>query len=217
MSKRPHDSSLYTPEVTSLQLASALHFTYGKQRTQTMKMLYYLQGYHLALTNTPLFVERIKRWDMGPVVSSTWGTWEKEGLPPASQLPSHIALLVETVCELHPGDGKQLIQATHEEPPWKDTERDAEISQDKLRQYFERNAPLTDEVAARYFGKLMNSSEAVIAEDRRSAKECGMSLLEFLRHGYESWCFAEQWGIISVDSVRTSCTSAHVCPQGAPS
>lgn len=45
-------------------------------RLKLLKLLYYVQGYHLAMFNTPLFREKIQAWTHGPVVSEVW-KWAK--------------------------------------------------------------------------------------------------------------------------------------------
>lgn len=44
------------------------------------KLLFYAQGFHLAWTGRPLFKQRIKAWDDGPVVPDLWRD-ERHGLP----------------------------------------------------------------------------------------------------------------------------------------
>jgi uncharacterized phage-associated protein len=36
------------------------------------KLLYYVQAWHLAITDEPLFPEQIKAWKDGPVVPQVW-------------------------------------------------------------------------------------------------------------------------------------------------
>ena len=36
------------------------------------KLLYYVQAWHLAITDRPLFEEQIKAWKDGPVVPQVW-------------------------------------------------------------------------------------------------------------------------------------------------
>ena len=41
------------------------------------KMLYYMQGFHLAFFGTPLFEEEIKAWQYGPVVPSVYEEYKR--------------------------------------------------------------------------------------------------------------------------------------------
>ena len=43
------------------------------------KLLYYMQGFHLAWFDTPLFDEEIEAWMYGPVVPSVFETYKHEG------------------------------------------------------------------------------------------------------------------------------------------
>ncbi|MDB6118895.1 MAG: putative prophage protein, partial [Verrucomicrobiaceae bacterium] len=43
------------------------------------KLLYYAQGFHLALTGAPLFEEDIQAWVHGPVVREVWQAFNQYG------------------------------------------------------------------------------------------------------------------------------------------
>lgn len=45
-------------------------------RLKLLKLLYYIQGYHLAMFNAPLFNDRMEAWLHGPVVPSVY-QWVK--------------------------------------------------------------------------------------------------------------------------------------------
>ncbi len=46
------------------------------------KLLYYAQGFSLALTGKPLFNDQIKAWIHGPVVPSVWADYRECGAGP---------------------------------------------------------------------------------------------------------------------------------------
>jgi uncharacterized phage-associated protein len=120
------------------------------------KLLYYCQGWHLALTGTPLFHEAIEAWTNGPVVADLWHD-ERKGrpLPPEQDLDGLGLGTVGFVVSRYGGlNGVDLIRLTHSERPWLDVaERDSwgndEITVDVLRRFFEdRHRELADVVGA---------------------------------------------------------------------
>ena len=46
------------------------------------KLLYYAQGFHLAIKNEPLFDEDIEAWTYGPVVPSVYNQYSQHGGDP---------------------------------------------------------------------------------------------------------------------------------------
>jgi uncharacterized phage-associated protein len=94
----------------------------GANTTQVQKWAYYAQGWHLALTGEPMFVEPIEAYPYGPIVKKLWVA-EKHRLPiPAAQEleQSHefvLDLVLERLGHLTAG---QLRDRTHDEAPWRD-------------------------------------------------------------------------------------------------
>lgn len=94
------------------------------------KMLYYQQGFHLAMFGEPLFEEEIEAWMYGPVVPSVYENYKrykKEGVPCNTEMEfqfedSKEEKLFNEVCKVY---GKfsaiGLMNMTHEEYPWKST------------------------------------------------------------------------------------------------
>ncbi len=109
------------------------------------KLLYYAQGFHLALYNEPLFKERILAWTHGPVVADVYYKYKEygnTGIPTPSEIDcSHLPLTVkELLNEIFNVFGQfsawKLRDLTHEEPPWKETSNGEEIAYSKLKDYF---------------------------------------------------------------------------------
>jgi uncharacterized phage-associated protein len=48
------------------------------------KLLYYCQGFYLAICDKPLFSESIHHWDHGPVIPAVYNTYKNHG---ANNLP----------------------------------------------------------------------------------------------------------------------------------
>lgn len=113
------------------------------------KLLYYIQGYHLAVFGTPLFEEEIEAWMYGPVIPDVYNYYKSFG---ANDLPyedgdlaypllsNEEEELFQEVCEEY---GKYsaytLMHMTHEESPWKDTPKrgpGSVISKDAMQSFF---------------------------------------------------------------------------------
>ncbi len=107
------------------------------------KLLYYAQGFHLALYGRPFFADEILAWEHGPVVRNVYNTYRDFG--------SNILSPTETIIEFD-NDEKELIKQvwnlfgqfsawrlrdmTHSEEPWKNTPRNQEITHESLLNFF---------------------------------------------------------------------------------
>ena len=50
---------------------------HGFTHMKLQKLLYYMQGYHVAALGQPLFSEAIEAWEHGPVVREVWYEFKK--------------------------------------------------------------------------------------------------------------------------------------------
>ncbi|WP_422934944.1 Panacea domain-containing protein [Sinomonas sp. P47F7] len=90
------------------------------------KLLYYVQAWHLAITDTPLFSERIKAWKDGPVVPDVWHKRQDQASRrPAVQELDGVELdelasdLIDLVLAAYGSmSGEELSALTHVEQPW---------------------------------------------------------------------------------------------------
>ena len=85
------------------------------------KLLYYCQGFHLAHFDEPLFVEPIKAWDMGPVVS-TFRAEDRQGRRPEGEVRmagGQLNTIGYVVSHYGKMTGRELVLLTHAETPWK--------------------------------------------------------------------------------------------------
>ncbi|MDA3922719.1 MAG: DUF4065 domain-containing protein [Salinisphaera sp.] len=110
------------------------------------KLLYYAQGVTLAITGLPLFDERIKAWEHGPVVPQVWHEFRDYGGGP---IPIPVDFDVEAIDEkdreildeVYDVYGQfsawKLRNMTHAEAPWLNADRNDEISHGSMRSYFE--------------------------------------------------------------------------------
>lgn len=99
----------------------------GVGSTRLHKLLYYVQGYHLAWEHGPAFSEPIEAWELGPVVAELWHdrknarpTSKKRSDRPPAALPDSVrGITANVVSRLGDKSGAELIEATHAEDPWR--------------------------------------------------------------------------------------------------
>ena len=117
------------------------------------KLLYYAQGWALALLGDPLFDEEMQAWAHGPVAPSVWEEYREFGydlLPPSrvrKKIDDKTTRLLESVNDNYGiFTAKRLEKMTHEEPPWKEArgklapeERsNARISKNTMKEFFSK-------------------------------------------------------------------------------
>jgi uncharacterized phage-associated protein len=109
------------------------------------KLLYYAQGFSLAILKRPLFAEPIEAWSHGPVVPSAYERFKRYGAGAIREENPDISTLTqeerEPLDEVYRVYGQysawKLRNMTHDEPPWKDVSfHRQEISHDALREFF---------------------------------------------------------------------------------
>ena len=114
------------------------------------KLLYYVQGYHLAWERGPAFAENIEAWELGPVVARLWRNRKnpllaKIGRPsrPSKALPDSVRdITVNVISRFGKMSGADLIEATHNEDPWRQATDEGRnianqvISHETLADYF---------------------------------------------------------------------------------
>ncbi len=106
------------------------------------KLMYYAQGCHLAMYNEPLFNEEIYNWEYGPVVKSIYQCNSKNPFTEYKQIKideKTNALLEEVYKVFGKFSAWALMEMTHSEDPWKNTNRNDIIPKESIRQYFVEN------------------------------------------------------------------------------
>src|SRR5262249_43083279 len=126
------------------------------------KLLYYAQGWHLAVFNAPLFPNRIEAWKHGPVVKDAYAHYQGQFdiKPSLSADPESLSdenkKLVDWVWERYKGLSATALKAkTHREAPWlearegldPDERCENEITPQAMRAFF---LPLYAEYLRRY-------------------------------------------------------------------
>jgi uncharacterized phage-associated protein len=114
------------------------------------KLLYYAQGFHLALYDgKPIFEDTIEAWKQGPVVNSVWHAYKEKGSAPiAPDDKFDPAKLISTeeeevLIDVWNAYGQfsawKLRNMTHEEPPWRNAYKEntnATITLKSMCDYF---------------------------------------------------------------------------------
>lgn len=109
------------------------------------KLVYYAQGFCLAMHGQALFPETIEAWTHGPVVPDLYRANSKydgnaiprpDGVELSVFRPEEIELMDEVYAVYGQFSGWKLRNMTHEEPPWLNTSKSAAISHDLLTEYF---------------------------------------------------------------------------------
>lgn len=110
------------------------------------KLLYYAQGFHLAMNDgNPLFDENITAWAYGPVVESVYRDFKQYGsgaIPVPEDIDTSMFSkdqleLIEEIYEVYGQfSALRLMQLTHSEKPWMETSRDSIISREVMRDFF---------------------------------------------------------------------------------
>ena len=121
----------------------------GISNLKLQKLVYYAQGFHLAIHDRPLFPGRIEAWEHGPVVPELYHTYKSHGggnipapldFDPEAIDPDVASLLDEVYSVFGQYSAWKLRNMTHEERPWKEayeeTTRGRIISDAALRDYF---------------------------------------------------------------------------------
>ena len=109
------------------------------------KLLYYLQGFHLAFFGTPLFNESIEAWTYGPVVPvvfQEFKKYKKRDINPDNYTDSLVLTDDEQQMfdmvyqEYNQFSAVALMNLTHNEGPWKNHDTGDVITHDELRNFF---------------------------------------------------------------------------------
>jgi uncharacterized phage-associated protein len=110
------------------------------------KLLYYAQGFHLALFDLPLFSEDIIAWQYGPVVPEIYRKYKNYTRNPLPEpidfnpeiINSETRELIDEVYQVFGKyTGTALVNLTHQELPWKETAINDVISHDIMKGYFQ--------------------------------------------------------------------------------
>ncbi|QSV64385.1 MAG: SocA family protein [Dolichospermum sp. DL01] len=118
------------------------------------KLLYYAQGFNLALYDEPLFPESIEAWTHGPVVPEVYHEYKDFGSN-AIPIPSDVdfskydqqtrELLDEVYSVYGQFSAWKLRNMTHDEEPWKNATVGDIITSKSMEKYFKTQIVNEDE------------------------------------------------------------------------
>lgn len=117
----------------------------GLSNLKLQKLLYYVQGFNLALHDVPMFENEIKAWDHGPVVPEVYQLYKQYGssyIPvdedvELSSLTKKDTKLINEVNQVYGQfSAWKLRDMTHRESPWKETQSNDIITHKKLKKFF---------------------------------------------------------------------------------
>lgn len=107
------------------------------------KLLYYMQGFHLAFFNTPLFDEEIEAWQYGPVVPEVYKKYRvfgNTGITPEEVVitlsDEEESLFDEVYSVYSEFSAIGLMNLTHQESPWKNAPNSGVIEKDVMKEFF---------------------------------------------------------------------------------
>lgn len=109
------------------------------------KLLYYSQGCYGAIHGTKLFEENIYNWAHGPVVKEVYHEFKRFGDSGIDELnevkvdEQAEAVLLEVNKVFGRYSAWALRNMTHDEDPWKNTQRDDIIPFEAIKKYFADN------------------------------------------------------------------------------
>lgn len=110
------------------------------------KLVYYAQGFNLAITGQPLFDDEIVAWEHGPVAPDLYNNYREYGSNPIPPLEAgsvddkFTAEQLEILDEVHELYGQfsawKLRNLTHEDKTWIDAHPNGIITHDAMKDYF---------------------------------------------------------------------------------
>ncbi|RLC13584.1 MAG: hypothetical protein DRI57_15945 [Deltaproteobacteria bacterium] len=134
-----HDVAKYFLSLTDENLGDLI------SNLKLQKLVYYAQGFHLAIHDTPLFNEDIEAWVYGPVIPELYYGYKKYGpghIPSPKDMDFSVfdeeirSLLDEVYTVFGQYSAWKLANMTHEEPTWRDTAECGIITHNSMREYF---------------------------------------------------------------------------------
>jgi len=164
--KRKIESTIYTPsEIRNYLLTLDFERRFQKKEgihispLKLQKLLYYAQGYCLAIFNIPIFEEDFEKWDKGPVVPSEYHEFSRNKIGicrnnPILEHHCNSQFLTQDFQKITNSDikikkfldtlydaslfksGKKLSDQTHKERPWQETPKNAPITKELMTDYF---------------------------------------------------------------------------------
>jgi len=116
----------------------------GVTNLKLQKLLYYAQGFHIAMNSgKPFFNDIIVAWEHGPVVKEVYHKYKNSGSQIINRPVTKSRLTTsqqEYIKRIWNVFGQfsawKLRDMTHQESPWKETKKSEEITHEKMEQFF---------------------------------------------------------------------------------
>lgn len=109
------------------------------------KLLYYVQAISLQVFEKLAFKEKIMAWSYGPVVNEVYQKYKENHSNEikidgkVKKISSGLEKVINEVIDSYGSmEANKLIDFTHEEEPWKNTEINKEIKTDIIKKYFNK-------------------------------------------------------------------------------
>ena len=112
---------------------------------KVQKLLYYVQGFHLAIDGKPLFNDLIEAWIHGPAVSSVFHQYKTHGsdriqrtveVDQLDLTPEQKELINDVYRVYGQFSAGGLRNLTHSEPPWLNTPQGQPITLSAMKDFF---------------------------------------------------------------------------------
>lgn len=132
--------------LTSNQVANQIIVRFDREKgdiisnLKLQKLLYYAQGWNLALNGERLFDANIEGWKVGPVVEEQYHQFkdfQHDAICLEGKIEYEKNLILDTVIEVYGGiSARNLVDMTHNESPWRETGQSKVISEESLKEFF---------------------------------------------------------------------------------
>lgn len=199
-----------------LRKGAALPDGEGVCNMKLQKLLYYAQGYCLALTKAPLFAEPVEAWRHGPVVNDSYQRFKAAGQNPiqvdegdlasADELSFEITEILEGVWDQYGRyTPSYLRELTHNEAPWLTARAGLKPEQNSQR-------PLNHELMRRTFVaeyvRLTKARRAALPEPEPVVPNPEMVQAYEAEHGAGSYDADLKLAVVSANEVRAAMLGA---------
>lgn len=126
------------------------------------KLIYYIQAWHLAINNKPIFDDTIEAWVHGPAIRSIYEMYRANAWLPISKVanpkiadelePDTVQFIDRIFLAYSKYDTATLEYMTHAETPWQEARKGLEaneissneITQDSMKEYYAKRLVSTE-------------------------------------------------------------------------
>jgi uncharacterized phage-associated protein len=133
-------------DIANVLIQAGVASKYPLSHTKLHKLLYYAQGYYMALYKKPLFDEDFQRWEFGPVCVPVYQLFKNYPNPIVAPSPSgeqfidspEVSRFIYVIWDKYGKYSAQFLSdMSHQEPPWIETAPMGIIPKRAIQNYFE--------------------------------------------------------------------------------